>query len=361
MKSVLPPLLFCVTAAGMNAQPVTIVPDRPTCASCKIRMTLRATLGHANDSILLSSGSFAVRDSRGMHYAEGVERGVILQYDSVGTFVKPISRRGEGPGEFRVVSAMAIGPGDSLHVFGGRYAVFSPSGAFVRTSTPFSTHYQVHSAVVLESGATIAQFVIPSADRAGKLFHMIGTPGDALRSFGESPDRLYVESFASARRRIAPASPTSFWAAELSRYRIERWESGGRLVQVFERRAECFPPWDPALPLANPTVARRPPMVRTLAVDRVGRLWVSTTVADKNWTPQQGSRLGPNWTARAFDTIVEVIDPRLGRVVHAERFPNAFDALLGAGLISELIEDSAGMFSLLIWQLELVTTGKEER
>jgi hypothetical protein len=56
-------------------------------------------------------------------------------YDARGTYVSAVGREGEGPGEFRLLSGLEVGEGDSIYVFDRRLqrvSVFGAGGALVR-------------------------------------------------------------------------------------------------------------------------------------------------------------------------------------------------------------------------------------
>ena len=59
-------------------------------------------------------------------------------FDSEGAQLRTMGGQGEGPGEFRMAQALAMGPGDTLWVtdpMTRRYSVFGPDGGFARVLT----------------------------------------------------------------------------------------------------------------------------------------------------------------------------------------------------------------------------------
>jgi hypothetical protein len=57
----------------------------------------------------------------------------ILEYDAAGRHVRSFGREGDGPGEFRYPTAIALGGGDSVWAFDlGRISVFPPGGGSAR-------------------------------------------------------------------------------------------------------------------------------------------------------------------------------------------------------------------------------------
>ena len=78
-------------------------------------------------AVSLGNGSFAVADQGS---------GEIRIFDRAGRFVRKVGRKGRGPGEFQRLAYLIALPGDSLlawDALGGRFTVFSPSGAVART------------------------------------------------------------------------------------------------------------------------------------------------------------------------------------------------------------------------------------
>lgn len=75
------------------------------------------------------SGLIAV-DSRGRIFVGDQQASQIYAFGSDGEFIKSIGSKGEGPGEFSLLSDVRVGPGDSLYAFDlrrGRISAFDPS------------------------------------------------------------------------------------------------------------------------------------------------------------------------------------------------------------------------------------------
>jgi hypothetical protein len=248
-------------------------------------------------------------------------------------------------------------------VFDYRESVFDPSGKFVRSSVLFSAGSPVTGAAVFRNGDVVIQSMVASRDLAGIPLHVMSPAGQLLASFGELNSEPYVESFASLRRRIAASGDTAVWASRLNRYRLELWSRVGVLEQILDRKTGWFSAWDPAPPLVDPRKARRPPMVRSVSVDVVGRVWVVTTVADRHWMPSglPGSvPISPTEWSGLADSMIEVIDPRTERLIHAERFDAPFEDFVAPSILSELVEDSQGVVSIRIWSIELHPASRKE-
>src|SRR5690606_17178959 len=129
-------LVGTLPAIGYAQGDMRIAPE-PVCERCSIDLELVATLGSVDGPGALSGpvASIAV-DSKGRYYvADHLQNYQILVYEPNGKFRGIIGRRGEGPGEYRNIASVHIGPGDTLHVFDGgtrRYTVLGPDWSVVR-------------------------------------------------------------------------------------------------------------------------------------------------------------------------------------------------------------------------------------
>lgn len=346
------PLAALVATAG--AQQRTIIRDAPSCATCRVDARLIATLGAPSDSGTLGLHSSVVRDSRGVFYAIVEEPGMVAVYDATGRFLRTVGRRGEGPGEFRSVSTIAVDAGDSLYVFGARISVFSPTGRFVRTrAIPGS--FQVRAAAILPVGAVLMQGMMNSRGKIGMPFHILRPGEDTVASFGGAPSERFVWNVYDASRRIAVRDNATFLAARLPRYQLEQWTFDGKLTRVMERQADWFVAWqwDPQRP-DDARVAKPNPHIAGLALDANGVAWVATQVADAKWTaaPPSEKPISAAEYARAIDTMVEAIDVNTGRLRASRRFDGPL-WMTGANLGLEYVEDRDGFTRIRAWELRV--------
>jgi hypothetical protein len=156
-------------------------------------------------------------------------------------------------------------------------------------------------------------------------FHVVSFSGPAprvVRSFGaEQAPPPSPRTPANLWRTFALAHSGGVWATEYQDYTIKLWSQAGDLRQVLLRRPDWFPLGRQAINLKAPPAAH----IQALAEDATGRLWVFASVAAPTWSegyPQipTGARsfeVGPEAFAneKLFDTTVEIIDPRVARVV----------------------------------------------
>jgi hypothetical protein len=80
--------------------------------------------GEVRAAVRMGSGQIAVADGKSS---------VIRFYDSTGTFLRQVGRKGQGPGEFQEIGLLWSAPGDSLLVYdlvSRRLSTFDPAGNF---------------------------------------------------------------------------------------------------------------------------------------------------------------------------------------------------------------------------------------
>lgn len=330
-----------------------------TCAACSIRVDRVAELRPpASEAALVSPFNFAV-DSRGrILFADPFGSIGVRVFDADGRFVRTIGKRGQGPGEFMGVFSIAVDERDSIHVFHGGRSVFTPSGAHVRTET-FLNGAPVRRSIVLKGGRVVANGSMNTPEAYGHPIHVVEPRTMITRSFGLDSGASSATGASSNERTLAPGSGDQFWASRTNRYRIERWSITGKRTLVIERQVDWFTPWrswDSRSDLRPP-----PPRLFGVLEDSVnGRLWTLTSVADRNWRPDEsarGQREGRMPTAgdltRRFDSVVEVLDLRSGQLLASERFDQMFLAILPGGRLVDATADADGETVVRSWRLRL--------
>jgi len=120
------------------------------------RVTAEGLAGRANGNLL-------VLDIQGRR---------IHEYDSAGRHVRTLGRAGDGPGEFRFPSAIALGAGDSVWAFdAGRVSVFPPAAGNTRM---FPATTRTFGAVRL-GGGTIVRALAAEPGQAGGAGSLVPT------------------------------------------------------------------------------------------------------------------------------------------------------------------------------------------
>lgn len=150
----------------------------------------------------------------------------------------------------------------------------------------------------------------------------------------------------------------SVWLGLFNEYRVERWNIAERRREdVFERRVEWFPKWE-EMTFGGLFTTRPIPRMSDVWYD-AGKLWIKIAVADSRWPPKvskkeiEESEHSPmlNWSDKVFDTVIEVLDARTGRLLASHRFDQLFSAFVGPGMMYSMKEAQDGTIQMVVWQL----------
>lgn len=357
-----------VAAALLAAAPVgyaqtVISSSEGFCAGCAIEAQVIWRLSGRDEQMV---GPFAVmaRDSRGRWLLSTNERATsITVFDSAGTRLSSFSRPGQGPGEFASVDFLIVSRGDTVHLFDNalrRRSVFSPSYEFVR-ATPYPG--VVRGAVELPNGWLIVNADFPTPQRVGYPLHRLHPTGAIGPSFGIGVPGYRVDAAHLIRRFLTATHDNHVWTIPSQRYELELWAPDRRLREA-HRKVEWFPPVQGVSP---PGLMQPPtPSVQGTWFDKDERLWVMLRVPDARWSPQPGARsshIGRStkpviYWDREYDTIIELIDTRTGRLLASRRFDEAMSQLLPGGRVQRYVEDADGEPSVEIWQLAFITLNR---
>ena len=324
-------------ANAQTASPVR-VPDDPTCGTCRITVTTVATLGDTDGPGALAGVPIGIRvDGRGRFWLVGgaITPGGPTVYDPGGRFLRVAGRHGRGPGEFETVTDAVPLPGDSVLVmdYDRRATVFGPDLSAVRHMTLGAA---VFGSVVINWPTSIVGFdhYGPSG-RGGPVLHFMAfdsTPPSITRSFGPDWKMPDFKAMAAASRILAP-SATGFWSVGHEFYRLEHWTRDG----VNDRQFERVPVWPERTSeglgkpdQAPPTVFRRLPKI---VADCSGCSRVSRRrPGEKDGRKGAGElRISAFSQERMFRTVVEVLDPKAGRVVARRQLDEWIIAALPEG------------------------------
>lgn len=271
-----------------------------------------------------------------------------LVFGDDGRFLGTLHGDSAAMGIFHQPMFARIGSGDSLWVFDNarRVLIFDPSRRYVRTialgTTPRDATIPLSDAVVLPDGRIAATTDAPA------IVQLFNANGVVQRDIG-------VQEFRGSRplyaRRIARAPDGTLWTTTTSdHWRLEHWDTTGRLLKVVEPVASWFVDsvtdhrtWYPT-PDQPP-----PPAIRAIWFDAAGRLWALGAVADRQWREGfvAADSAVPNSTGhidsdKYFDTIVEVRDPVTGRLIATARFDIACESIAEPGVLVHEVDTHAG-------------------
>jgi hypothetical protein len=110
--------------------------DDPDALPDTLAMEPVLRLGEETGDVLFGNPVDALFDGQGRLVVADWKLNTLLVFDDEGALVQRIGGPGEGPGEFRMMSGVVRGPGDSLYVMDmqlRRVSVFSPEGVFGRS------------------------------------------------------------------------------------------------------------------------------------------------------------------------------------------------------------------------------------
>ena len=144
--------------------------------------------GEVRAAARFRSGQIAVADGK---------TSVIRFYDSTGTFLRQVGRKGQGPGEFQEIGLLWSTPEDSLLVYdlvSRRLSTFDPSGTFVHQADLAKQGFlqpmgRLDDGVIVAIGFVFNQESFPSGDAASRppqpvlLIPADSTPPDTLGAF----------------------------------------------------------------------------------------------------------------------------------------------------------------------------------
>jgi hypothetical protein len=348
-------------------QPRTIVvPDAPSCPKCSIELAKVVTLGKSGDSISPDLFATVARSSKNRYFVAPIDApGAIGIYDQRGTFTGTIGRSGQGPGEFREIAILKMDHADSLYVFdpaNSRVTVYTPELRIARiVRIPFAG---VVDFAPLPKGEIVVSAGNRTADMIGVAFHIVSADGLRIRSFGSSAAPVGPRDVLE-RRRIAASPRGELLATAENRYDLEQWSASGTNTLVLQRRPDWFPPRRTGATV-NILEERPVPIVTGAWEAPNGLMWARIDVAAPDWkgTWKPGdpeSSISTTDYARLADTVLEVIDPRTGRVVTSRRVDVPLKRFFGDGFTFSHREDSLGYRSIDVWALRVTGLPGESR
>ncbi|MGQ0561586.1 MAG: hypothetical protein ACT443_06910 [Gemmatimonadota bacterium] len=319
--------MTCAASAGWAQDaPVsrqTLIPDRLSCVSCRIKMNRIVRLHDNDQGLIPGAPPQVIGDSKGRFWLVGAAVPVVFSRD--GRLNAVIGRKGSGPNEFRLVSGIAELPGDSVVVvdnMNSRLTVLTPALVVHRT-IPIDIGVINSIRVLKWPTAVLINSDVATADRVGWPLHLASIVDKIAlrRSFGlDAGEKRTIGPFdflhvLSTPRRL------EVWSAEVLQYRVARWSADGRLQEQLIRKPKWFSKRS-EYRLGN---HRTPPPPRILAIeaDEYGRLWIFIAVAAREWreawanipTSAREAPVSKIDIEKLYCTVVEVLDPEAKAVI----------------------------------------------
>jgi hypothetical protein len=286
----------------------------------------------------------------------------ILVFDSLGTFVRTVGRRGSGPGEYQFIRWLRS-DGSNLYVFDGRLLrqTVLTADLHVARTTPLPGHL-LGDAEPLGDSLTAVNSFVGTVAAAGLLVHVFGATGSVVKSIAEDSAGYRADMSRNAWRPLARARDGEIWIARRGWYRIEKWNvESGRNTLILVNDVPWFPPH--VVPSQTSALTKPTPLIEDIYEDQSGRLWILITVADPNWRRAAGpTREGVVTVAdrnKFFDSVVEIIDPSTGTLLASRRVPEYLTQFISGGQAISYEEATSGAGRVLVWQLRLnIGTGR---
>jgi hypothetical protein len=342
-------LAFAGATLPATAQVTVRVDSTAACTTCQIELGLSLELsGPFQDGSLPHAGLMLLgEDGRVYGLFEG-HRDQVHVYGPDGSFSgQQIGGRGEGPGEFQALTYMHLQEGvlRTFDAFLLRRTDFDLRTGEVLRTVSLPLHWQ---SLVLEEGVTVLSGSVATRDAAGHPLHVYDADGVWLRSFGFDEPVLRPDLRSRLHRQLAASGASTFWAAWMNAYRIEEWDTEGRLVRVLVGDRSWFEPWE-VRPGPRSRDIPPSPSVRDISVDSEGLLWVLFTVPAANWADALSDEVDVDGSALLLpgrpyrESILEVIDPLAGHVLARRRIPAGGLSFAGPGTLVSSWIDADGL------------------
>jgi hypothetical protein len=328
-----------MTSAQSGDRDILVASDA-ACGSCRIQMDSIATIGSPDGDGLGNFVLAARRDEEGYFYVSSGPRMEVAVFTPDGRLAGRIGRLGDGPGEFRSATILSLDSRGQLHVFDrihARHSVYSREGNFrgafglpalaMRTADVFGDR------VVINAHAR-------DRDNAGYALLLVDNSGTVLRRLDEVPFDYRRTWLLDRSLSVSPSG--HLVVAHTHECVIDIYDGDLRRILRVGRQAEWFKPPSPNSPLPSDGVFNVPPDSRLLTSwqDAEGLLWLVGLTPSERWKPgpsptEAGSSGGVTQALEdrpRFDTIVEVIDVALGRVLARQRW-ESIDATFVDGYV----------------------------
>ena len=349
--------LGCVGSHRATGQEV--INRDPTCPGCRIELQPVVSLGSTDgDGAMPTFAASARVDSAGRYIVLLIDESEPFVFDADGSFIRRIGGPGDGPGEFRSVTALDVTKDRLTFVDrdAARLSAFGMNFDLIET-TPLPGG-SVDQVLYIDAGRLVVN--LASSDRAS-IGYAVYFFGDDLKPYAVR-DR-YPQVFDDIRghmRHLMRDQEGGVWTvARYGPLRIRKYSADGEVLGDWadDEGSELLP-----FSSGDPTDDRPPtPQVLGAWVEN-GLVWVLSVVADKRW--KEGLRkvegsvrsfYVPSKPMLLFDSVVEVFDPATGTIVAAEHSDGGQPELaLGGGLVARLSIDELGWTYVHVLRARLV-------
>jgi hypothetical protein len=309
-----------------------------------VKLTRRAVLTDSGSPAKGLGWMIAV-DSRKRYYASTGESHFLV-FDSTGRLLRSVGRKGRGPGEYFGDAQVVIGPADTLLVF---------DWSSLTTLTPNYEYVRRVSARLVEpiwlSGGWLAQITSGYTREEINWLHLL----ELLDATGNGANQIEIGPPKSRdgpgrSRVVADGRDGTIWTTFFEKYVLEQWTRTGarQLILTRDLDGESFKGFS-EIPFNTARVSN-------LLVDRLGRVWVSVLVRNgkkhrSTMRTEEGVR---EVEVDEYDTVIDVIDVKVRKLLASTRFTGWGMAMLAPGLVKASRELDDGSLGIEILDVSLV-------
>ncbi|MFC1574809.1 6-bladed beta-propeller [Gemmatimonadota bacterium] len=350
-KSSLSLLFLWVLASPLAAQEEWEV----ACPDCWVSLELVIALGEEDGEGYVGEFGMLRRGSQHYFLRDYVDPERVKVFSLSGEFIRNLGRSGEGPGEFKGGTGIAISPGDSLFVLDpvlNRLSVFGPDFEFARSwQVPLVLEDQ--ALILLPGGRLLLTGFVPTQGMVGIPHHLFDRDGSELAYFGD-PRGPYSPGGFQHIRFVTLSDPGKVWVAHHEEHRLTQWSLTGDRLKVLRP----IRPWFEEPKTENRRRGRdgiMPPRSGMIDIseDHDGLLWTIGRGPAIGWRESLGPDGRRGDLEDYFDYWLEVTDPVEGQVVASRRITEG-------GILGFLDKDHVygsvyeGMVpKIVIWRIRL--------
>lgn len=337
--------------------------DSGTCNHCTAVITPIVSLGGlGGDSVDLYEHATVVRLRSGHWIAGPTVRGeALVEFDSLGRFVRSIGRHGAGPGEFGFIAGFAVGAD-------GEVAVVD---AGARRLTIFNTDWTVRAITRIDAAPTGQMFestdrsfvvgsIMPTPARFGAYVYGLNAAGEVVREYPDQFTGPGIHSPLSQFRVLAGEPGTDrFWVAHHTEPLFEHWLLNGEIVDTLRIDWRWFP-GTTSDPLGREDQAPPFPWIQGLYASPDGNLLVLVRRAKSGW--KRGSALArinreqgvltPRQLEAYVETRLEWVDPMKRTSLGGVTVSGLPARLTPNGELVQADENRDGGTTLTVYQIE---------
>jgi len=329
------------------------------CVTCEVVLKRIVSLGDRDSSGALHGRPIAIASiaSGGFAVVNPPPGGPVLLYGTAGQFVGYLGKKGKGPGEMEMAAGVASGAGRmyAWDFLNARLSVYDLRGRYLYSA------FQTAATQAVIDGFSVANVSALTAGNRVAAISIIDSSGRIIRVVDlQEPSNRPEDSWRISRSISAISH--GFWSSRVDRYELTRWSIDGKATHRVRRNVK----WFPAVETRTAFVRGEYPNAELLGAqeDSHGLLWTFIRVTSPAWReglgPPRVSR-SPNGRpsyqyfdeGKLFDTMIEVIDLKTGKLVASTRQPGYFAYPLGNDLVGSYGQNENGEPIITVWELKV--------